>query len=231
MKGFCSIENCDSCYHNGLNVSSLSEIDIDILNTGKREMDYNKGETIIKQGLYVSHIVYLRKGLIKLVVEGVNGKNHIIKFIPSGNFVDFSIFDSKDYYSYTAVAVKKSSVCLIKQETLEKLINNNYEINQKIISWYGEDYRFLYKKFAMLGTKNTYGRFAETLLYLCTEEFENEDIFKHITRKEIAELSGMSVESMLKTMQELKADNIIKVKGKKIEIQDFEMIKRLSRIG
>ena len=120
---------------------------------------------------------------------------------------------------------------MIKHETFQTLINNNKEVNKEVISWYATNFRQLYKKLYVIGTKNVHGKFAEALLYLSQNKLIKEDIFKHITRNEIAELAGISVESMLKIMQELKADNIIKVSGKKIEIQDLEMMKRLSRIG
>ncbi len=231
MKGLYSIENCNRCSYNCLNVNSLQDDELELLNANKREIFYNKGETIFKQGLFISHIVYVKNGLVKLMVEGVSNKNLIVKFVPSNSFIGFSVLDDEDYYPFTAIAVKKTSVCLVKHETILALINQNSDVRRKIILWYGADYRQLYNKFATIGTKNIPGRFAETLLYLCQDEFVEEDIFNQITRNEIAELAGMSVESMLKIMQELKADNIIKVDGKKIEIRDYDMIKRLSRIG
>ena len=75
------------------------------------------------------------------------------------------------------------------------------------------------------------GRLASSLLYLNSPIFQEEDIYKYITRRDIAELSGMSIESMLKLLQELKADKIIQVKGKQITINDIAMLRRLSKIG
>lgn len=231
MKNIYSIEDCKRCSYDCLKVADLSNGELQALNDDKREMTYNKGETIFKQGAYVSHIIYLKKGLVKLLVEGNNDKNLIIKFISSGHFIGFPALDSEDYYPFTVVAEKKSAVCLVKKEKLFDLMANNHLLSRKIIAWYGQDYRFMYNKFASIGTKNIHGRLATALLYLCQEEFQKEAIFEHITRREMAQLAGMSVESMLKIFQELKADNIIATKGKTVIIQDYDMLVRLSRIG
>lgn len=166
-----------------------------------------------------------------MLVEGINNRNLIIKFISSGQFIGFPALEGDDFYPFTVKAVKKSALCLIKKETISELISRNHSLSRKINSWYGRDYRLLYTKLAIIGTKNMHGRLAETLLYLCQDEFANENIFEHITRREMAEVAGMSVESMLKLLQELKADNIIETKKKNIIIRDYEMLKRLSRIG
>lgn len=231
MKGIYSTTNCKNCNHACLKFSGLSDDEVELLHQSKREITYQHGELIFKQGTFVSHIVYVRQGVVKLLVEGVNDKNLIVKLIPSDRFIGFPALENDNFYPFTAIALKETALCLIRKETLYELIGRNPRISQQIISWYGNDYHFLYNKFAILGTKNIHGRFAETLLYICNDELKKEDIFNHITRKELAELAGMSVESMLKLLHELKGDNIITVNGKKITIRDYEMLKRLSRIG
>jgi len=231
MKGKNNTDHCKFCGCNCLKNSKLSDSELDLLNQNKCEITYNKGETIFKQGTFVSNIIYLKQGLIKLIIEGSNSKNIIVKFVASGQFIDFSAFNSEDCYSYTAIAVKNSDLCLIKKETIHELKATNHNLCQSIIAWCGEDYHKLYEKLSMLGTKNMHGKLAETILYMCQEEFSKEGIFNHTNRRDIAELAGMSSESMIKLLQELKADNIIAIDGKNIEIRDHEMLTRLSKIG
>jgi CRP/FNR family transcriptional regulator len=209
----------------------MSVEDLLLLKENHREITYNKGETVFKQGLFVSHIIYLKTGLIKLLIEGNSGKNLIIKFIPSKCFIGFPALSGEDYYPFSAIPVKKSSICLIKKETVVDLIESNHSLCKYILQWCSKEYRTQYYKFSVIGTKNMHGRLAETLIYLSRQELQDENIYQHITRKDIAELSGMSIESALKLLQELKAERIIDVNGKNITINDPEMLKRLSRIG
>lgn len=231
MRGFQNIPDCKNCNYYCLFSEKLTEPQLELLNKTKREIVYKKGETIVKQGSYVSHVAFIKNGLLKLQVEGINGKNLIVKLISSGEFMGFPALDNIDSYPFTIVTLSEAILCLIKKETILNVLQENTALNRKIIAWYGNDYRLLYRKLTMMGTKNIHGRLAETLLYLCQDKFTEQNVFQHITRREVAEFMGASVESMLKIMNELKADNIIKTTGKKIEIKDYEMLKRLSKIG
>ncbi len=82
-----------------------------------------------------------------------------------------------------------------------------------------------------IATKNMPGRLADAILYIRQEKFLQEDIFEHITRKDIADYSAMSIESMMKYLLEFKNDKLITLKGKHIIINDLEMLNRLSKIS
>jgi CRP-like cAMP-binding protein len=69
------------------------------------------------------------------------------------------------------------------------------------------------------------------LLYLNKEEFNSIDIFSHISRKDLAELSGMAIESVARILTEFSDDKIIEIKGKKIEIKNIELLKSISKNG
>ena len=53
----------------------LSEEEIAFVEENMVEVDYDKGETICKQGAFASHIMVLNEGLAKIYKEGGNGKN------------------------------------------------------------------------------------------------------------------------------------------------------------
>ena len=52
-----------------------------------------------------------------------------------------------------------------------------------------------------------------------------------MTRKELAELSSMSMENAVRILSEFKSDKIIEIKGKKIKILQYDILKKLSDIG
>jgi len=47
----------------------------------------------------------------------------------------------------------------------------------------------------------------------------------------LADLTGLSVESVMRIMKEFKADKIIKTKGKSIEVLDPALLERISKFG
>jgi len=82
-----------------------------------------------------------------------------------------------------------------------------------------------------LGLRQLNGKLANTLLYLNRDEFKEVDIFSYISRKDLAELSGMSMESVVRILSEFRDEKIIEIKGKKIEIMDLERLKIINQRG
>jgi CRP/FNR family transcriptional regulator len=75
------------------------------------------------------------------------------------------------------------------------------------------------------------GRLAEALLYLSQEKFKEESIYEYITRRDVADLSGMSIESMNKVLNEFKSKSLIETEGKVIKILDYYTLTKISTYG
>jgi CRP/FNR family transcriptional regulator len=75
------------------------------------------------------------------------------------------------------------------------------------------------------------GRLAETLLYLSSENFEGENIFSSLSRKDIADFAGISTESAVKLLKTFEKEGFIKLNDKDILILDREMLKEISKRG
>jgi CRP/FNR family transcriptional regulator len=98
-----------------------------------------------------------------------------------------------------------------------------------LFNWYRDNTVKLYNVIAHLGTKQMHGRLAATLIKLASSSFQEEQVYNFITRKDLAILSGMSVERMNNILNELKNDLIIIPKGKGFDIRDMDMMRRLDR--
>jgi len=75
------------------------------------------------------------------------------------------------------------------------------------------------------------GRIADTLLYLNSEKFNGEDITGMLTRKEIAEFSGLTTESTVKILKSFEKVGLIRLDEKSIEILDQDRISEISKNG
>jgi CRP-like cAMP-binding protein len=52
-----------------------------------------------------------------------------------------------------------------------------------------------------------------------------------LSRKEFAELSGMSIESIARILTKFKADGLLEINNEYVEILDFEKMNRVSMHG
>ena len=225
------IRDCSECRLNCRYLGDLSEKEVKKYNENKRVITFNKGETIYKQNTFVSHIIFIRDGLVKLLVEGTSGKNFIVKIFKKHDYIGFPFLLGENFSHYSAIALNKTEVCMIEKEVLKDLGELNHSVSNTIGSLYAQEFSVLFEKLNSLGTKNLHGRLAQTILYLTSEEFTDENVFNYLTRKDIAELSGMSLESMVRLINEFKSDRLIEMDGKQIKINDREMLEKLVLAG
>lgn len=222
---------CKTCTFDCSNHDDLSTSEINLLASGRREITYKKGETIFKQSTYISHIVYVRSGIIKVFTEGYNDKNIILRFVKKGEYIGLPFLFNNNYSYFTATALNNVELCLIEKNIFAELVLNNLVLEKQIINTISKDTGILYKKITSLGTKQLHGRLAAAILALTGEDFNDEDIFSYLTKRELAEFSGMSVESLMRLLNELKSDRIIIQEGKRLIINDFDILVKLSQIG
>jgi CRP/FNR family transcriptional regulator, polysaccharide utilization system transcription regulator len=191
---------------------------------------YKKKETILKQNNHSTHLIFLKSGLAKIFTERRNDKNIILKIVVPNEIIGITHLSS-DIYNFTAVALKDSEVCLLPKEYFINLMVKNKNFIKYMLDEQSKYTAFLVDKLSSLGTKQMHGRLADVILYLCGSDFRTTDVFDYITRRDIAEMSGMSSESAIRLLTEFKNDGLIKTNGKRIEINNVELLSRLSEIG
>ncbi|HEX2395959.1 MAG TPA: Crp/Fnr family transcriptional regulator [Bacteroidales bacterium] len=197
----------------------------------KREIVFKKGETIFKQGTFISKIIFIQEGLVKLFIEGTSGKDLIVRFYGQMEYLGLSGVFGKNESKYTAQVLRKTRVCMIEINHFKKMLSKHPSLNEHLFNHINEEHDLLFSRLGILGTKNLQGRLAEAILYLYQISQKENDIYSHITRRDIAELSAMSVESMIRLLNEFKHDKLININGKDIEINNLEMIKILCKAG
>jgi len=231
MKEFSESINCIHCENSSKCFKKLIPSELEFINQNKTQVFYRKGESVCKQGAYTSYVLYLTEGLIKIYLETSNQKNINIKILKASEFLGLSSIFLDNIYNYSAVTLRDSTVCLIEKESFKKLISNNGAFASELINWYCKNEIHSYDILRSLLSKQMYGRLADVLLYLSGDHFTGEDIFSYITRKDISEFAGISMESTVRLLNELKNDEIIKTEGKKISILNRDLLLNISRSG
>lgn len=98
----------------------------------------------------------------------------------------------------------------------------------ELISWNGI---FNYERFICLTQKNTHGRLADSLIYLHEQIFNERDYQISISRQDMAELTGMSKDSVIRTLKELNEEGVIEIGKQYIRIVEMDKLKKISQIA
>lgn len=223
--------NCMECKIGSACFKHLVPEELEFINTKKTQIVYRKGENICKQGAFASYVLYISKGLVKIYIENICYKQTNIKILKAADFIGLSSIFGNNIYNYSAIALKDSEICLIEKDGINKLLLNNGRFATEIIKGYCNNEQHMFERIASISYKQMNGRLADTLLYLSSDNFKDEDVFKYISRKDIADFACISKESTIKLITDFKNDNIIETEGKNIKILDEELLRRISKKG
>ena len=198
----------------------------DFKSISKTNVKFKKGEIICKQGSFSSYIMFTIDGFVKLYIENMYNKNFIVKIIKPFDFIGLtSLFSDDNYCNFTAKAIIPCTIYLVDKNIFKTILSNNEYFRNEILKWYCNDCRYLYTKLSCITSKQSLGRVANTILYLTQKIFNNDTINSSISRKDIAELSGITTENAVRILSELKKDNIININKTGIKVVNFKLLK------
>lgn len=222
----CEVENSHlTCF------DQLSDDERKIIDDHSVLISYKKGEIIAKQGSFASHVILLNEGLVKVYLEG-NPKDLILKIIPSDNLLTLSsIFEGNNTFLYSAATYRESKASLIDAEIFKQIIRNNSKFASKIITILNENTAHLYGRFYSLTRKQAHGRVADILLCLSQSAYKSNPFNLDLSRNDLADLTGLSPESVIRILKEFKEEKVVDINGKTIKINDNKALERISIYG
>ena len=231
MKNTIKSANCLHCDKKSSCFRSLTSKDLSELQESRVELKYKAGEIICKQGAFATQISYLYSGMVKIYLENNQDNNLILNIIPPGQLIGLPSLYNKRICHYTASALEDSIVCSIDINVFDKYIKSNGEFASQIIYELNKNTSISYKRILSLTQKQLNGRIADSLLYLANDVYSNDSFKLTLSRKDMAELSSTSCESITRVLSKFKAESIINIKGKDISILDKERLQNISIFG
>ena len=227
-------ERFTSCTIGGYHCKCFEKLDEDekrLLEEKSVRIRYRKGELICKQGAFASHVMHMESGLAKVFIDdGVNSL--VLKIIPEGNLLGLtSVNDENTTFQYSAMAYIDTVIKQIDISFFKQLLLQNASFAKEVINILSTNSIQINGRFFALTHKQSYGRLADILLCLANRIFKNENFELPLSRKDLAELSGMSPETVIRMLKKFNEDGLINMDGKKLQILDYERLQQISDKG
>ena len=223
MKTNCAVcSNRSSCF-NDLTINELGRI-----SDKKTEISYNKGETIIKQNTFASHIYFVKSGLVKIYMETANKKDLILEIAGKGAMIGITSLNHGNRYKFSVAAITEVKACEIDIEIINNILFNNISFATTIIASLNDTVDMLFSKVQCLSQKNAQARMAELLINFADKIYKAKSYNINLSRNELAELTNIATENVVRILKEFNKEGLIISKGKNIEIIDYDKLKLLS---
>ncbi len=222
--------DCKLCPFNTRATSTLSDKSIEQLSDNHLELRFKKGDSIIKQGMFSTNVVYLRKGLAKIHIKGPY-HDQIVRMVKAPTYLGLPTTFGDKINQYSVTAVTETEVCYIDVRIFQKILNENRDFSNEIIIELCQNELESFRRCANRTQKMIRGNMADALLEFADKIFLSDSFSLPISQSELANLVDTSRESVSRVLTEFDKDGLIKVTGKKIDILNKKSLKLISQNG
>lgn len=227
-----SAESCASCRLNelclpiALNKSEIHQLDAIV----ERNRPLRKGDHLYRQNDEFKSVYAVRSGSFKSYFLSDNGQSRVTGFYLPGEILGMDGIAGQ-MYTNSASALEHSSICEIPFSQLEKLSQELPNLQHHFFSIMGNEIAKDQQVHTLLSSFSAKERTASFLLGLSSRyarvSLSPTRFLLSMTRGDIAEYLGMTVETVSRIFTSLQKKGLISVKNREIELLDIDSLRAI----
>ena len=145
-------------------IKGLTEDEVEIILAGMTKVLYRKGERIVKKGEFITHILFLTKGYVKIFSD-YKDKQIILNICAPKSFPGLGGMMSNQKHHFDIGALDDSMLLLIDIAVIHNLIEHNGSFAQRVIHMMNVSFlHYINYNVVSLNQSNINGRLAILLL-------------------------------------------------------------------
>ncbi len=222
--------NCLFCEYKSVAEQKLTKDELGVLSPNCLTVKFKKGDSIIRQETYSTNVAYLKTGLVKIHIDGPY-RVQVVKIVKPKNYLGLPTTFGDKINQYSVTAIEESEVCFIDISTFRSMLLSNPEFSNQIIIELCKSELESYQKCVNRTQKQVRGKLADVLLDFSENIFHSDVFTMNITQEDIGNLVDASRESVSRVLAEFVKDGLISISGKKITIEDRNMLISASKNG
>ncbi|MDH3215876.1 MAG: Crp/Fnr family transcriptional regulator [Candidatus Krumholzibacteria bacterium] len=215
-------------------LKSVDEPQLDVVASAKACNLYKKGQLIFQEGGSPSGLFCIHQGKVKVYKTGEEGRDQIVRFAKPGDVVGYRSLVSGEPYNLSAAALEDCVICCIPSDTFFGMLREDGKFTMDMIQLLSGQLRKAEDQLVHLAQKPVRERLAETLLILKevygTEDGDQSALNIKLSRDELAAVVGTATETLVRTIADLKRENLIATEKKKIYILDVDGLIRAGNL-
>ena len=232
QSGGCAI-HCQECSISTLCIPfTLNNQELDQLdNIIERKKPIQKSQIMFKAGDPLRSLYAIRSGTIKTYTISETGEEQITSYHLPGDLVGFDAITDMRHPSF-AQALETAMVCEIPFEILDDLAGKMPKLRQQIMRLMSSEIKNDQAMILLLSKMNAEERLAAFInnlsLRYSARGFSSKEFGLTMTRGDIANYLGLTVETISRLLGRFKKSGILSVQGKFITITDIEKLRTLA---
>lgn len=215
----------DTCFSKVSFFQHLDPADAALLTSLLHTRKYHKGDYVVQEGERSDTLFVIHQGSVKLSKYNENGKEHIIRFLFSGDFFGQSSLLHQTPHQSNAEVLETSAICSIRKQDFDRLLEHDpklaYHFLLAITSLLSETDEWN----SSLSAMTTEQKIAKLLLDFHTRNHAKHEIRLPVFKKDMALLLGITPETLSRKLNILQHQQLLQVNGNEIRILQLQELK------
>jgi len=202
------------------------------LRTAGTAMLYRPRQVIFGEGTPSAALFLVCHGAVKLYHSDRFGRDHILEIAGPGALVGELSLDDGDVMSVSAEALTEAQVSCFSRERLAGFMQRHPETGVRFLAALSRELAVARRKARDLALKGAESRLAGLLLQLgraAGEIEEGRPLGLRYSRRELAEMIGVSTETAIRLLAALKRKGAISSEGRDVVLSDVDRLTRIAQ--
>lgn len=187
------------------------------------------GETLFYEGDRSESLYIITAGHIRLHKTLADGRRQITGFLYPSDFLGLAL---RERYAYSAEAIDTVLACQYPKGKLEALLDEFPALERRLLAVASNELAAAQDQMLLLGRKTAIERIASFLLILkrrTESKSHSTQIILPMTRADIGDHLGLTIETVSRTLSKLKRDRIVRF----VSLQVLEIVEpaKLARLA
>ena len=209
----------------------LKDDKLEVFSRISYEKNYKDKQNIFLQSDPSDYLFNITEGNVKIYQLLDDGRIQIIGFLYPGDF--FGTYKNHKY-NYSAEAIGNLKTCAFEQKTLDKFMDQNHVLAKELLNQTSYELTLAQDRMTVLGKLNAVERIAKFLINISNQRkrigWQSNPISLSMTRQDIADYLGLTIETISREFTKLKTKNIIKIiSSKQMFLNDVKKLEEIAK--
>lgn len=184
------------------------------------------GELIFLEGDPALQVFNVTGGLIRAYKLTPDGRRQVTAFLFPGDFLGLNV---EDRYVYSAEAIGETRVCRFDRPRLTRIFEQHRQLEHRFLGMMATELARAQDRMLLLGRKTAAEKLASFLLWLEEREHEPKVLHVPMSRADIADYLGLTLETVSRTFSRFAKEGLIRSDSPhRLELSDREALELLA---
>ncbi len=218
------LRNVEEVYEDGRQLKNLNDLKVYFKSYGI-PFSYENNKIVYEEGSRSKYVFLIEEGAVKSYKLNEQGKMLTTSIYKEDDFFGYTSFAKNIPYQDTSETIQPTKLVGVKKEKLITLLNKNHKVVLDLVDLLADNLKDIKDQLLDMAYSSVHKKTSVTLLKFAEKiNCKSDDVIK-ISRQDLANVAGISTETLIRSLSKLKKEGIIEIDGRTIKILHLESLK------